>query len=271
MAGTVVLTSQRSEGVIRYARILATADEADGSFPTKTLRTLGVNPDGIIIGVITNPGAVAPTDNWDATLPDGDGFDRFNGALANRDTATTEYAAIGLPVSPDDTLTLTIAGNSVNSATIEFVIFWTPSASAGAATSSSSSASNTQYAEGATAATITGTAAMWEDLSDTLRAVSVAKPLPIQSVVATAATITVQTDQATSVTLLSSDTTRKGFRIYNDSDQALYIKYGTTASTTDYTVLLPAYGTLFEDNYSGRVDGIWAADSSGSARVTSLA
>jgi hypothetical protein len=37
----------------------------------------------------------------------------------------------------------------------------------------------TQYAEGATAATITGTALMWEDTSDTLRAVSASKPLPI--------------------------------------------------------------------------------------------
>jgi hypothetical protein len=37
----------------------------------------------------------------------------------------------------------------------------------------------TQYAEGATAATITGTALMWEDAGDTLRSVSAAKPLPV--------------------------------------------------------------------------------------------
>lgn len=37
----------------------------------------------------------------------------------------------------------------------------------------------TQYAEGATAATITGTAVLWEDTSDTLRPVSAAKPLPV--------------------------------------------------------------------------------------------
>lgn len=37
----------------------------------------------------------------------------------------------------------------------------------------------TEYAEGATDATITGTAIMWEDTSDTLRAVSAAKPLPV--------------------------------------------------------------------------------------------
>jgi len=39
--------------------------------------------------------------------------------------------------------------------------------------------SGTEYTEGATDATITGQAILWEDTSDTLRAVSAAKPLPI--------------------------------------------------------------------------------------------
>ena len=44
----------------------------------------------------------------------------------------------------------------------------------------SGSSSGTQYTEGDTDTTITGDAILWEDGSDTLRAVSVAKPLPIQ-------------------------------------------------------------------------------------------
>jgi hypothetical protein len=40
----------------------------------------------------------------------------------------------------------------------------------------------TQYAEGATAATITGSAMLWEDSGDTLRSVSAAKPLPVNVV-----------------------------------------------------------------------------------------
>lgn len=87
---------------------------------------------------------------------------------------------------------------------------------------------------------------------------------------ATAASVSAVTDAATNQTLLSASTTRKGFRIQNDSDQVLYIKYGTTASTTDYTTYLLPGAVLFEDNYNGNVDGIWAANSSGSARVTSL-
>lgn len=43
----------------------------------------------------------------------------------------------------------------------------------------------TQYTEGDIDASITGTAMLWEDTSDTLRAVSAAKPLPVQGTVAT--------------------------------------------------------------------------------------
>lgn len=41
---------------------------------------------------------------------------------------------------------------------------------------------HTQYDEGTTAATIRGTAAMWEDTADTLRPVSAAKPFPVNAV-----------------------------------------------------------------------------------------
>lgn len=87
---------------------------------------------------------------------------------------------------------------------------------------------------------------------------------------ASTGTVTSVADSATSGTLLSSSATRKGFRIVNDSDQTLYVKYGTTATTTDYTVKMEPYATLFEDSYYGRVDGIWAANSTGSARITDL-
>lgn len=43
----------------------------------------------------------------------------------------------------------------------------------------SGASSGTQYTEGDTDASITGTAILWEDTSDTLRAVSAAKPLPV--------------------------------------------------------------------------------------------
>mgnify|MGYP000865272866 CR=1 FL=1 len=83
-------------------------------------------------------------------------------------------------------------------------------------------------------------------------------------------TLTTQADQASSATLLSADSARKSWTIANDSDQALYLKAGATASTTDWTWLLPPYSSIFCDFYNGRVDGIWAANSTGNARITSF-
>lgn len=50
----------------------------------------------------------------------------------------------------------------------------------------------TQYTEADTDATITGTAILWEDTSDTLRAVSAAKPLPVTPISLPASTNTIE-------------------------------------------------------------------------------
>jgi hypothetical protein len=78
---------------------------------------------GYIIKVVTDPGATAPTDNYDITLVDATtGADLLGGEGANRDTANSEeavpkigsaYAANFAPVA----FTLNLTGNSVNSAT----------------------------------------------------------------------------------------------------------------------------------------------------------
>lgn len=87
---------------------------------------------------------------------------------------------------------------------------------------------------------------------------------------ASTGTVTSVNDAATSATLLSSSATRKGFRIFNDSTVTLYVKYGATASATDYTVKMVAQSYLEENFYYGRVDGIWASDASGAAKITEL-
>lgn len=74
---------------------------------------------------------------------------------------------------------------------------------------------------------------------------------------------------ATSVQLLAANANRRAASITNDSTQILYIKYGTTASATDYKVALgpQAYFEFPLPIYTGRVDGIWAA-ANGAARIT---
>lgn len=86
------------------------------------------------------------------------------------------------------------------------------------------------------------------------------------------ATTTQVADNAASATLLASNANRLGASITNDSSARLYVKLGTTASTTDYTVSLPQHGYYeVPNNYTGRIDGIWATDpGDGAARITEL-
>lgn len=87
----------------------------------------------------------------------------------------------------------------------------------------------------------------------------------------TTAAVTSVADTASSTTLLSSSSSRKGFRITNTSSAVLYVKYGTTASASDFTVRLPQWAYLEENFYSGRVDAVWSSDpGDGAALITSL-
>jgi hypothetical protein len=78
------------------------------------------------------------------------------------------------------------------------------------------------------------------------------------------------TSVATTTTILAANANRLGAVIYNDSTKLLYLKFGATASLTDFTVVL-RQGDNYEVpfNYTGRIDGIWSA-ANGAARMTEL-
>jgi len=119
------------QGTTRKAVLTVTFDSGDGSFAATAL-TKG-HMDGHILRVQTNPGTVAPTDQYDITLVDDGAVDVLQGLCANRHTTNTEtvnivYAGTALrpQVTPSDTLTLTIINNSVNSATTVITIYYSP-------------------------------------------------------------------------------------------------------------------------------------------------
>lgn len=89
---------------------------------------------------------------------------------------------------------------------------------------------------------------------------------------ASTATLSNVNDSASSVSLLASTATRKGVMVTNDSSSILYLKYGATASTTSFTVMIAAggYWEMPEPIFTGALDGIWSADSTGAARITEL-
>lgn len=83
--------------------------------------------------------------------------------------------------------------------------------------------------------------------------------------------VTSVNDSASNQTLLASNANRLGATVTNDSTQILYVKLGATATATSYTVrMLPGDYYEVPFGYTGIIDGIWAADASGAARVTEL-
>lgn len=244
MAGTVVVTRgplERPRGGVDAIRLLCTADAADGSFPDTVLPPFS----GTLLALATNP-ANTPTANYDITLIDQDGLDRLNGVGANRHTTTSERVAVtGLPfVYQGEPLTLNIDNNTQNSAVVEITLYFDPT--------------------GNSAGSILGSGT--SNIGD----VDVATTVPP---LATTATLSNVNDAASSTDLLVANTSRKGVILHNDSDQILYLKYGSTdATTTSYTyeIAPQAHWEMPFPIYTGQLEGIWAADSSGAARITEL-
>jgi len=86
----------------------------------------------------------------------------------------------------------------------------------------------------------------------------------------TTAAVTQIVSSATNVTLLASNTARRGASIYNDSVKKLYVKLGATASLTSYTKQLDVdeYWEI-PFGYTGQIDGLWTL-ANGNAYVTEL-
>lgn len=84
------------------------------------------------------------------------------------------------------------------------------------------------------------------------------------------ASVTSVGDSASSVELLAANSDRAGFIIFNDSTAIAYVKFGTTASTSSFTIRLTPYASYVSDFpiYRGKVDAIWASDAGGSMRIT---
>jgi len=113
------------------SKVLTMTWTADAAAATVPDTVTSDNIDGYIIRVVTDPGATAPTDNYDITLTDANGVDVMGGTLADRDTANTEQTfpvldsgtgATG-PAFVAGTLTLTITNNAVNAATGAVIIY----------------------------------------------------------------------------------------------------------------------------------------------------
>lgn len=115
-------------------KIVSTGDASTGAIPDASL--VGVH--GYLMKVITNPGATAPTDNYDIVINDADDatLDAANSLLLNRDTANTEAVyPVGITgVSPlffqPGTYTAVFSNQSVNSAGVVVWMYFIDDAAA---------------------------------------------------------------------------------------------------------------------------------------------
>jgi len=101
--------------------------------------------------------------------------------------------------------------------------------------------------------------------------VSASNPLPQQELRPASSSVTSVASSAVNQLLLALNTSRKGATFYNDSTSILFLKLGTTASSSSYTTQVGASG-YYEvpfPCYTGQIDGIWAS-ANGNLRITEL-
>lgn len=119
MAGTVTLTEIKSKPLKRIKwDWTATAGGAADKITVNGYY-------GKVMACVTIPDTgTAPTDNYDITITDADGFDVLQGTGANRDTANTETAVptTDSPVYGQLTLNVTNAGNAGKGVAILYVL-----------------------------------------------------------------------------------------------------------------------------------------------------
>ncbi len=87
---------------------------------------------------------------------------------------------------------------------------------------------------------------------------------------AATSSVTSVASSASNVQLLAANANRLFASIYNESSKQVYIKLGTTASNTSYSILLmPNSYWEVPSDYTGEIDAIWSS-ANGNARITEL-
>jgi hypothetical protein len=96
--------------------------------------------------------------------------------------------------------------------------------------------------------------------------------IEVAAVEATSATTSNAAADTSVVVILAANSSTKGVEIYNDSTSAMYLKKGSGASTTSFSVKIPAggyYESPASPIYTGQYTAVWEA-ATGTARVTQL-
>lgn len=102
--------------------------------------------------------------------------------------------------------------------------------------------------------------------------VNIISPIPLEVIIkAATSTVTRVASSTTSIMLAAANASREGLLLYNDSSATQTIKFGITASLTDFTVKLTPrmFYEVASPIYVGRIDVI-SSSTNGAIQVTEL-
>jgi hypothetical protein len=112
MAGSSMTFEEITCGSVKKVKVAWVSDDAAGTASGTTTQVYS----GRFIGLITDPGATAPDDNYTVTITDDDGVDLLLGAATtNRNAANTEFileASMSGVAMSKLTFNVAAAGNS---------------------------------------------------------------------------------------------------------------------------------------------------------------
>ena len=100
---------------------------------------------------------------------------------------------------------------------------------------------------------------------------TVSNPVPVVLQVSTTGTLTTITRSTTAQNALGTNSSRRGFILWNDSGANCFVRFGGTATTTAFSIRLPnnqGYETPGHLNFTGVISVIWSSGSSGDLFVT---
>lgn len=89
MAGSSTTFTEVTHGTVKKIKCAWVSDDTTGAVSGTTTHSYS----GRFIGLITDPGATAPTADYDITVTDTDGVDLLLGAGIDRHTSNTEFVA----------------------------------------------------------------------------------------------------------------------------------------------------------------------------------
>lgn len=262
-ASTAVLATDPAVVVAISPNSTTVSDLVNNGTITST-QAVSVNSQGRSTVAIVINGTWGGTIQFQGSF-DGAQFQSVNAFQPNTFAAASQTTANGMWIVPCSGFRLIqVIGANVTSGTATILL--------NAATGVSEILALSKITDGTNVATVKAASTAAAAADPALVVTQSPNSIPIAS---TTGTMTNVASSASSVTLLSANTARRGATIANDSTSLLYVVFGTTASLTNFTVQIGAkvgsniayYEVPF--GYQGRLDGIWPS-ANGFARVTEI-